>query len=517
MGRARTICRLLLVAGLALVAGILPGVVSAPARAAVAHHQAAKTKAKPKPKKPVRCRATRRHRCPRRPVRPPAPIRPAVSTGQPQGITSGAATLTATVSIRKRTATTYWFQYGATAAYGSETGAQPTRVGNRVTVSTSVGGLGAGGTYHYRVVASSCNGCAKGTAYGADVTFIAGGYTDPVFSTAAAADPFVLDNNGAHHDYWAFVTGNLFPVLHSSDLVHWTSMGTAMSQLPSWVIPQGDWHPWGPSVTQTPGPCPGTGSTSCYVLYYSGTSAAFNNICVAVATSTTPQGPYTDQGPLSDGTTDASGRPIGCGDNAGFGEIDPSPFRDSNGQSYLYVSTGNACAPSAASCTRTNSYWQPTISVIPLSSDGLHATGPRTPLFHGDAGTWENVGAGVPVVEGPAMVLHNGTYYLFYSGGAYWNAYGMGYATGSSPLGPFSKSPANPILSQTPTVFSPGGADLPVTGPHGGSWLVYHGREGSYSAPRLLRIEPLSWRGQAYGPDAPVVGQPTDAPQGFAP
>lgn len=511
MGRPQPILRTLPLAGLALLAVALSVAVSPTARAAVTHrHAATATK-----KTPARCHPTRRHRCPR--VKPrPVPIRPAVSTDQPRAVSSGAATLTATLTIRSANVI-YWFQYGATSAYGTQTSARPARPGKRVTVATSVGGLAAGGAYHYRVVATSCNGCAKGTAYGADVTFIAGGYTDPVFTSLAGADPFLLDNGGTHNDYWAYLTGNKFPLLHSPDLVHWTGAGTALTQAPSWVIQTGDWHPWGPSVIDRPGPCPGTGSTSCYVMYYTGTSAAFHTNCVAVATSTTPGGPYTDQGPLSDGSTDAAGRPLGCGDNAGYGLIDPSPFTGPSGQTYLYVSADNACAAPAASCTGANARWQPTISVIPLSADDLSASGPRTPLLRGDAGTWESVGSGAPVVEGPAMVLHRGTYYLFYSGGAYYNAYGMGYAVGSNPRGPFTKSPANPILSQTETVSSPGGADVPVTGPRGGTWLVYHGREGSYAAPRLLRIEPLSWRAQSYGPDAPVVGQPTDAPQAFAP
>ena len=500
---------LVLAAAIAAVVAFAP---SPPARAASRAQPAAKAKPKAKKRKPARCKPTRKHRCVRK---PPPPIRPAVSTGQARAVSSGAATLTATLQIRSKTAT-YWFQYGPTSAYGNQTGAQGARTGNAVTVSTAVGGLAAGNTYHYRVVASSCDGCATGTAYGTDVTFIAGGYTDPVF-TGFGADPFVLDNGNAHNDYWEFSTGTLFPALHSTDLVHWARAGTAMVERPAWVIQTGDWHPWGPSVAQVAGPCPGTGSTTCYVMYYTGVSAYFHMNCIGVATATAPGGPYADQGILSNGALDASGRPLGCGDNHGYGEIDPSPFTDANGHSYLYESVFWACAPWATSCTGANAHVAPTLSVIPLAGDQLAAAGPRTPLLSGDAGTWENVGTGDPNVEGPAMVLHNATYYLFYSGGSYQDAYGMGYATATSPTGPFTKSPNNPILTQTTTVYSPGGGDVPVVGPHGGSWLVYHGREGSYAVNRVLRIEPLSWRSQAYGPDAPVLGQPTDAPQAFAP
>jgi beta-xylosidase len=200
--------------------------------------------------------------------------------------------------------------------------------------------------------------------------------------------------------------------------------------------------------------------------------------------------------------------PLGCGDAGGRGNIDPSPFIDSSGQAYLYLSTDTSCT--SGSCVL-----EPTISVIPLTSNLLQAAGARTPLFTGAAGTWEAVGTQAPTVEAPSMELHNGTYYLFYSGGSWRTAYGMGYATASSPTGPFTKSPANPILAQTPSVLSPGGGDALVTGPHGGLWMVYAARAGSYSAQRMLRIDPFKWVAPSSPgtPDAPHISGPSTGQQ----
>jgi beta-xylosidase len=327
----------------------------------------------------------------------------------------------------------------------------------------------------------------------------------------------VLDNNSAHHDYWAFTTGDLFPILHSSDLVHWTSAGTAMTALPGWVVPSGDWHPWAPHVVQLSVSCPGTSSPSCYVMYYVGLSARFNANCVAVATSTTPGGPYTDHGPLSNGALDASGRPIGCGDDQGYGQIDPSVYTDpSDGRSYLYVSEDFSCPAGSSTCTTAGSTLQPTISVIPLASNLLNAVGGRTPLFDGQAGTWEAAGVAVPTVEGPMMLLHNGTYYLLYSGGNWRSSYAMGYATASSPLGPFTRS-TKPILASTASVIGPGGGDTPVTGPNGGTWMLYHGYAGTTAVARSLRLDPLSWQSAAGQPDVPVIGGPTSTAQAIRP
>ncbi len=445
------------------------------------------------------------------------PLPPSAATGSANAVGPTTATVTGSVNPEGRTTSVY-FSYGPTAAYGSQT--SPQRAGSgkaQVTATGPLVGLSALTTYHYRIVASS----SAGITYGADGTFTTSGYyQNPVYGAAAMPDPFVLDKGGKHSDYWAFGTGELFPVLHSSDLVNWTAEGTAMTVRPAWVVSSGDWHPWAPSVIETDRPCPGTTSNGCYVMFYAGLSAQLNADCIGVATSPTPGGPYSDQGPLglegsavdTGPTATVPGTPIGCADQAGKGNIDPSPFVDSSGQAYLYVSTNRSCDNGAC-------VLQPTISVIPLASDLLEASGLRVPLFSGDAGGWEAVGVSAPTVEGPFVELHDGTYYLFYSGGSWRVAYGMGYAAATSPTGPFTKSPTNPIFAQTPAVLSPGGADQLVTGPHGGLWMLYAARGSSYTMPRTLRLDRFSWQPATSpgAPDAPLINEPTSTPQATQP
>ncbi len=423
---------------------------------------------------------------------------------------ASSATVTGAVNPRGRRVL-YVFQYGTTAGYGGQTSPAPLNAAKRaVGVSAALTSLLPLTTYHYRLVATSCRWCSGGTAFGPDVTVGVGGYENPAYTSTDAPDPDILDNGGVHQDYWAFTTGNGFPILHSSDLVHWVSAGTALAGRPAWAAQSGDWHPWAPNVAEVPEACPGTASSSCYVMYYVSLSASTGANCVAVATSVTPGGPYADQGPLSNGVNDAAGRPVGCGDDTGYGMIDPSLFVDpATGQPYLYVSEDFACPPGSNYCTSESSTLQPTISVLRLAPDYLHVEGPRVPLFAGDANTWEAAGVAVPTVEGPSAILHAGTYYLLYSGGSWRTTYGMGYATASSPLGPFTKSSQNPILAGTSEILSPGGADAPVTGPRGGLWLLYHARAGSYANGRTLRMDPLSWRSTGPGPDAPVISGPT--------
>jgi hypothetical protein len=283
------------------------------------------------------------------------------------------------------------------------------------------------------------------------------------------------------------------------------------------VVQTGDWHPWAPSVLRTAGACPGTASPGCYFMYYVGLSGQHTPAthCVGVAWSLAPSGPFTDLGPLQaeDGSTDAAGRPPGCGDAAGYSNIDPAPFTDEDGSVYLYVSTGRRCAtPTTGSCP-----YQPAISVLPLTSTPTKVAAARKPLLDGTPGSWEQQpGAAAAVVENPWMEKRGESYYLLYSGGSYLGSYGMGYATSASPTGDFAKSALNPILAETDEVLSPGGGSV-TAGPGGESWLVYHGRAGAYSEPRTMRIDPVYWSGSSVstpGPTSGVQTFPAEEPAG---
>jgi GH43 family beta-xylosidase len=95
--------------------------------------------------------------------------------------------------------------------------------------------------------------------------------------------------------------------------------------------------------------------------------------------------------------------------------------------------------------------------------------------------------------EGSTTWRHaNGLYYLTYSANN-WETpqYGVGYAVADSPLGPFRKSPANPVLSQNAAIgmystghgsiaFSPDGRQL---------YYVHHGRPSPTDPQRRLYTE----------------------------
>jgi hypothetical protein len=70
----------------------------------------------------------------------------------------------------EKAATTYYFQYGTTASYGSVAPLSPAAAGGgtaRVSISTAIAGLAPATTYHFRVVAQN----QHGTTAGPDTTF----------------------------------------------------------------------------------------------------------------------------------------------------------------------------------------------------------------------------------------------------------------------------------------------------------------------------------------------------------
>jgi hypothetical protein len=95
----------------------------------------------------------------------PAPGPPKATTGGTTAVHASSATLQGTVNPGD-TATTYYFQYGATIAYGKQTAPGKLPAGTkRVKVGQAVNGLISG--YHYRLVANN----SFGTSFGKDRAF----------------------------------------------------------------------------------------------------------------------------------------------------------------------------------------------------------------------------------------------------------------------------------------------------------------------------------------------------------
>lgn len=118
-----------------------------------------------------------------------APQPPSVNGVSAYEVTISSAVLVGYVNPRG-VATSYYFEYGTTSAYGAQTPTASAGAGSsEVKASAAVTGLASGVTYHYRMVAVS----AAGTRTGPDHVFTT--VRIPLsFQVAASANPVALGN-----------------------------------------------------------------------------------------------------------------------------------------------------------------------------------------------------------------------------------------------------------------------------------------------------------------------------------
>lgn len=235
------------------------------------------------------------------------------------------------------------------------------------------------------------------------------------------ADPSIFNDGAAYYLYGTTEgkTGNGFLVYTSKDLAKWSLPATNEG----YALKKGDVYGtkgfWAPQVFAF--------HNKFYMAY-----VANENIAFAQATS--PAGPFTQ---LVKDSLPATVK-----------QIDPFVFMDDDGKKYLFhvrLTNGNR------------------IFVAEMNDD-LTALIPGT-LHECIAATepWENTAnAPWPVAEGPAVLKHDGIYYLVYSANDFRNpGYAVGYATSNSPLGPWKKFEGNPVISKKITgINGPGHGDF---------------------------------------------------------
>jgi hypothetical protein len=138
---------------------------------------------------------------------------PMAVTGTATEVTMTSATLTGTVDANGR-ATTWYFEYGTSASYGSKTSVKSAGSGtNSVGVSAPISGLARGRLYHFRLVATS----DAGTSRGADRTFSTAGAptavtgsTTRITLTSARLNGTVTANGLATTWYFEFGTSTSY-------------------------------------------------------------------------------------------------------------------------------------------------------------------------------------------------------------------------------------------------------------------------------------------------------------------
>lgn len=308
-------------------------------------------------------------------------------------------------------------------------------------------------------------------------------YTNPVYSEPFA-DPFAWQHEGV---YYAVGTGPRgadgmrFPLLRSTDLVHWEPLGHAL--IP--VDPEFGNDYWAPEVAYSEGR---------FYLYYSvGHGDKGHHLRVAV--SGRPEGPYED-----------SGTPLMDPAKSSF-SIDASPFRDDDGQWYVFY---------ARDFLDTENGFRAGTGLAVDRLIGMTKLAGEEKLVIRARSDWQMFKAQRPMydgvydwhtLEGPVVRKHDGRYYCLYSGGCYLNeTYGVDYAVADSVMGPYSdagnEGGARVLHSVPGHVIGPGHNSI-VDAPDGQPFIVYHAWDTGMTA-RLMCIDPLIWT-----PDGPRCQGPT--------
>jgi beta-xylosidase len=315
-------------------------------------------------------------------------------------------------------------------------------------------------------------------------------YTNPVCAMDVP-DPSVKKLAG---QYYVFGTtgdsrtqdGRIFSLLRSSDLVHWTPLGGAL-------IPPSEKYQqyWAPEITERDGK---------FYLYYAAGYPAMEHFVIRAGVSDRPEGPYVDSGSIVQD----------CETNRFT--IDPYPFRDDDGQWYLFYAcdfpfnSPDAHAGTGIAADRlsdmTHLSCERQVIVRPAQDWTLYETNRWMDAFQKRFAQWHTI-------EAPCVVKHDGKYYCFYSG-ANWQTsrYGVDYVVSDNPLGPYrgAGDHARVLHGIEGKIRGPGGATI-VTGPDGETqYMVYHAWNQAMTE-RQLCIDRLVWT-----PNGPRV-TPTTTPQ----
>ncbi len=301
-------------------------------------------------------------------------------------------------------------------------------------------------------------------------------YTNSVMP--GIADPHVLYHEGVYYLYgthtpdWPNMTRGI-KVYTSTDLVNWkvkeTDDGWALKNEDSW----GNKQFWAPEVIEKNG---------VFYMYY----AVEEHL--AVATSDSPLGPFKQdvKKPIHDNVK----------------EIDAHIFIDDDGKQYMYF----------VRFTDGNALWG-----AELNEDMMSIKQDTITQVFSVSQDWEN-SQKPPVArvnEGAFVVKHKGIYYMTYSGNHFESPdYGVGYATATSPLGPWTKYEYNPIMKSNSLVPGAGHHSL-VYSPDGTElFMIYHAHNAvGVTEPRKLAIDRVQFVPQANGIDAMEVWGPTMTPQ----
>lgn len=325
-------------------------------------------------------------------------------------------------------------------------------------------------------------------------------------------DPFILNSSDGRFYMYGTSGEAGFRAYSSDDLAEWMDEGMVYSGggEDSWTL---DCF-WAPEVYERDGK---------YYMFFSANRKHnprndLEVFRIGVAVADSPLGPFVD----------VSDRPVF---DPGYPIIDANVLWDNDGRVYLYYSRCCYEHPVESELSewarRENLFgeieesWVYGVEMMPDFSGvkGEPVALLTPPQSISDPQTeWESRSVTSGEVnrrwtEGSFIFKKDGTYYMMYSANYYGGQYyAVGYATSSSPLGPFVKSPDNPVLEKNTErggAVTGTGHNMVLTLTGGDMYCVYHGRTTATGDERVVFID----RMEITGDNRLVVHGPTLASQ----
>jgi arabinan endo-1,5-alpha-L-arabinosidase len=226
-------------------------------------------------------------------------------------------------------------------------------------------------------------------------------------------------------------------------MVNWERLPDALPEKPVWAD-KTDPKFWAPHVSEADGK---------YFMYYSADPNTQKGLCLAVATSDSPRGPFKD-----------IGKPLQCGES--FVNIDPMAFDDpKTGKQLLYWGSG----------------FQPikVQELAPNRTEFLQGSKPVdlvATIKNEDPSNYQRL------IEGAWVVYRKGYYYLFYSGDNCCGDkahYAVMVARSKNATGPFetlanATGRKNSVILELNDMWIAPGHNSVITDAKGQDWMVYH-------------------------------------------
>ena len=336
-----------------------------------------------------------------------------------------------------------------------------------------------------------------------------GTYTNPL--PVKLGDPYVLYDSGT---YYLYGTGarDGFPAYKSADLVNWQPLGQVYKADSIRSFGVGAF--WAPEVYKI---------NNKYYMFFSAQwrnnpTNELENFRIGIAVADKPGGPFTD---FSDKPVFDPGYPI----------IDADVFFDRDGRCYLYYSRccyKHAVESELAGMVKEKGWFneieESWVYGVELKKDFSGVIGEPVLLLRPPAGLhdkqaeWESRSVTAREVnrrwtEGSVTFRKENTYYIMYSANNFAGQYyAVGYATGKSPLGPFTKAANNPVLEKNTAkggTVTGTGHNTVIASPDGKEmFCIYHARTNATGNDRVVFIDRMTVR------DGKItVNGPTTAPQ----